>query len=149
MRFLLLALLFLVSVANAEYAQMSSDINQADGIVTFDNIDGLDGIDYEMYTGLTVLERGLYMIVSAPQTGVGRGCLANWLEVNREQVANSNILLCQPANQPMVGVSQGVACLAGGDVVNVLIDGKIVAFFPEGQPTIPSIIFTMYRVSDC
>ena len=147
---LIFAFFSVAAVADpAVFAQLSSSENQSDGPVSFDQIDGLQGMSYDFGTGLTADQAGAYLIVSAPQTGDKKGCLANWITVNDAQVDNSNILLCQPANQPLVGVSQGVVCLAEGDVVNTVVDGDIVAFEREGQPLVPSLIFTALRIGDC
>lgn len=143
---------FLATADDAVYAQLSSGIAQyGSTIVVFDQIDGIQGMTYAADTGLTFDEGGAYFIVAAPQVVTGKGCYDLWLEVNGAQVSNSNVQYCsQVPKQTDVIVSQGAGCYAAGDILTPVQSGTgIEAIQPDGEPLIPSIIFTAYRIGDC
>ena len=69
-----------------------------------------------------------------------------------KDVANSNVQLCQDAGSMAkdVIISQGIAPLAAGDVLEVMMSANnpkanmcIEAIQPTGEPLVPSIIFSM------
>ena len=142
-----------------QYLQASSTITQCPGVapetVKIDVVDSANGIALAD-NKITVSEAGTYLIVAAPQ--VGRegagplGCFDLWLRVNGKDVANSNVQLCQDAGSMAkdVIISQGIAPLAAGDVLEVMMSANnpkanmcIEAIQPTGEPLVPSIIFSM------
>ena len=156
------ALVASIGVANAsEYLQVSSSITQCPGqepmLVEMDMIDAANGIALED-NQVTVSEAGPYLIVAAPQ--VGRegggpyGCFDLWLRVNGEDVANSNVQLCQDEDSMAkdVIISQGIVPMDEGDVLEVMMSANnpeanmcIEAIQPDGEPLVPSIIFSMIK----
>lgn len=136
----------------AFFAQLSSSETQLGStVVDFDQVDGIQGMSYDKATGLTVDKKGAYLIIAAPQVITGIGCYDLWLNVNGAQVANSNVRYCSDSSgQTDVIVSQGAGCFDVGDVINPEQSGTgIEAIQLSGEPLIPSIIFTAYRIGNC
>lgn len=136
----------------AVYAQLSSAIDQYGfGIVTMDQVDSISGMEYTEELGLLVQERGVYLIIAAPQVATGKGCYDLWLTVNGKQIANSNVRHCSQSPQHTdVIVSQGATCFEEGDVINPVQSGTgIEAITPRWEPRVPSIIFTAYKIGGC
>lgn len=151
-----------VSVAGADqYLQASSSMTQCPGtapeLVAIDIIDAAEGITMEN-SRITVGEAGPYLIVAAPQ--VGRegggpyGCFDLWLRINGEDVANSNVQLCQDDGSMAkdVIISQGIVPMAAGDELEVMMSASnpeaaicIEAIQPAGEPLVPAIIFSMIK----
>ena len=151
-----------VSMANADqYLQASSTITQCPGkapeVVRMDVTDAANGLAIKD-NKITVSEAGPYLIVAAPQVGReggGRyGCFDLWLRVNGDDVANSNVQLCQDADSRAkdVIISQGIVPLKAGDIVEVMMSANnseanlcIEAIQPAGEPLVPSIILSMVK----
>ena len=144
-----------------QYLQASSTITQCPGtapeVVRMDITDAASGVAMAA-SQITVEESGAYLIVAAPQ--VGRegagpyGCFDLWLRVNGADVGNSNVQLCQDEGSMAkdVIISQGIVPLEAGDVVEVMMSAGnpeanmcIEAIQPEGEPLVPSIIFSMIK----
>ena len=144
-----------------QYLQASSSITQCPGtapeIVGMDITDAASGLAMAE-NSITVSEAGAYLIVAAPQ--VGRegagplGCFDLWLRVNGADVANSNVQLCQDEGSMAkdVIISQGIVPLEAGDEVEVMMSANnpeanmcIEAIQPDGEPLVPSIIFSMIK----
>ena len=158
----LLALAASVSVANAaQYLQASSSVTQCPGkaptLVEMDIVDAADGIALAD-NKITVGEAGPYLIVAAPQVGREAGgpygCFDLWLRINGEDVANSNVQLCQDEGSMAkdVIVSQGIVPMQAGDALEVMMSAGnpeanicIEAIRPEGEPLVPAIIFSMIK----
>lgn len=152
MRILALLILFLCTAVNADHAQLSSSETQLGAqIITFDQVDSLAGMTYSPAVGVTVNNAGAYFVMAAPQVITGKGCYNTWMTLNGFQVANSNVQYCsQGPNQTDVIISQGAGCFDQGDVINFEQSGTgIEAIYPAGEPQVPSIIFTAFRVGDC
>ena len=80
--------------------------------------------------------------------------LTCWLRVNGSDVSNSNVQLCQDAGSKAkdVIISQGIVPLEENDVLEVMMSANnpeaelcIEAIQPEGEPLVPSIIFSMIK----
>lgn len=124
-------------------------INQDDGNVKISLNNG----------DIMVEQAGDYLIIAAPQVGrlggspTDVGSFRCWLTVNGTQVSNSNVLLNLELNTKDVIISQGIVALEKDDVVNVMMGatlGKhiaIEAIQPSGEPLVPSIILTMYKIN--
>ena len=77
-----------------------------------------------------------------------------WLRVNNVDVPNSNIRYTSLHHeQKDIAVLQQVISLAKTDIVNIMMSVEdlesglgIETIEPEGEPLIPSIIFTMYQL---
>jgi hypothetical protein len=148
------------------YAQLSSAMTQtpkdAPLIVQMESNDALAGLvhsDKEKTGELTVKVPGVYFVVAAIQVGKESGdsdeYVDVWLKQNGKDVDNSG---CRQAIKDpkftTVLVSQGIAECKAGDVFQVAISasspGKglgIIASKPKGEPAIPSIIFSMYKIN--
>ena len=145
----------------AHYLQASSSITQCPGtapeVVAMDITDAANAITMTA-NQITISEAGAYLVVAAPQ--VGRegagplGCFDLWLRVNGTDVGNSNVQLCQDEGSMAkdVIISQGIVPLEAGDVVEVMMSAGnpeanmcIEAIQPEGEPLVPSIIFSMIK----
>lgn len=152
MKYLLLALALLLSapaIAVDAYAQLSSGMNQTDQDVKVELIDAIKDMEYDPVTGLEVRHKGAYFVVLAPQVGPFQGCSNFWLSVNDTFVANSNVRICQgtPESTDVI-VSQGVLELEKGDRLQFKQSGNlgIVAVSPPGEPLIPSVIISVFKL---
>lgn len=131
------------------FAQLSSAVDQLPGeIVQFEQNDGSQGVVVTP-NSVTVRRAGTYLVVAAPQVTAGQpGCLNAWTMLNGNDVANSNVRLCQNlAGETDVIISQGVTPLNAGDTVQVRTSGDpdviLDAIQPPNEPLVPSIIFTL------
>ena len=98
---------------------------------------------------------GNYFIVAAIQVG-GKpdltGKVRLWLRVNGKDVDNSNCEQSVPTpGFTTVMVSQGVNALKKGDKVEAMFSGSapglgIVYTKPPGEPAVPSIIFSLFKL---
>lgn len=158
-----LLLFLLASLSLAQYAQLSSTKNQIVGplgtgvALTYDSIDALQGITFAIGTStLEVQSNGTYFVIAAPQVGCsGCGFLTRsftadfWVAVNSVAVANSNVRLSGGRNTKDVIVTQGLVILNRGDKISILGAGSNAvceAITQSGEPLIPSIILTVYKV---
>ena len=153
---------------SAIYAQLSSEVTQdpTDAkpyIVEMQSNDALAGLDHSDKTNtgvLTVKTPGAYFMVAAVQVGKDQAgepgdYLDIWIKQNGKDVDNSGCR--QVIHDPKfttVMVCQGVAECKAGDTFNVAIaassPGKgigIKAIKPAGEPVIPAIIFSMYKIN--
>jgi len=145
------------------YLQASDSTDQEPGVttpvqVTMDTTDGSAGITHSAGT-VTILEAGVYFIVAAGQVGMDSNANVNchlWLRKTDVDIVNSNTraYLTEAAGTTVL-VSQVVIRLAIGDTIKVYqsVDNTgegegLHHSAPAGEPAIPSIIFTMYKISD-
>jgi len=98
---------------------------------------------------------GNYFIVAAIQVGgnaQATGKVRLWLRVNGKDVDNSNCEQSVPTpGFTTVMVSQGVNALKKGDKVEAMYAASgpglgIVYSKPEGEPAVPSIIFSLFKL---
>ena len=167
----ILALFSLVYVAitpvAAQYAQLSSTATQKNGAlgkgvaITFNSIDAIaTGIAFTKGSStITVNSAGTYFIVASPQVGfvstaascskTGLFTADYWIVQNGKAVANTGVRLVTAGTGTDVIVSQGIFVLKAGDKIQVFGSGSCsgsVAFAPAGEASIPSIIFSMYKI---
>jgi hypothetical protein len=103
---------------------------------------------------VTIRADGAYFLMAAAQVG-GKtaGSVRLWLRVNGKDVVNSNTEQVIPdASFTAVLVSQGVQMLRAGDMVEVVYSGSapglgLIVKKPEGEPVVPSIIFSAFKVN--
>ncbi len=149
----------------AIYAQLSSPDSQMPTkgplIVQMTSNDALAGIDHsdKKDTGVvTVKTAGAYFMVAAVQVGKdGAGAAGDYLDVwikqNGKDVDNSGCRqVIHDTKFTTVMVCQGIAECKAGDTFNVAISASapgvgIKAIKPTGEPVIPSIIFSMYKIN--
>lgn len=149
------------STPSAVYLQASDSTDQTPGVttpvqVTMNTTDASSGITHSSGT-VTIVSAGVYFIVAAAQVGVTVNTSLEvdmWFRKNDVDITNSNTRHhINTANETAVLVCQTAERLAVGDtikiyqsVTNATKGGGIHASAPSGEPAIPSIIFTMYRV---
>ena len=152
----------------AIYAQLSSEVSQdpKEGkpmIVEMQSNDALAGLDHSDKTNtgvVTVKTAGAYFMVAAVQVGKDAAgdtgdYLDIWIKQNGKDVDNSTCRqVIHDAKFTTVMVCQGVAECKAGDTFNVAISasspGKgigIKVIKPAGEPVVPSIIFSMYKIN--
>ena len=151
----------------AIYAQLSSVVTQKpEGssalLVKMESNDAVNGIghsDKEKTDTITVKTPGVYFIMAAAQVGREAGAsddhLDLWIRQNGKDVDNSNTRQAvKDAKFTSVLVCQGIAECKAGDTFNVVIAASapdkslgIVATTPKGEPAIPSIILSMYKIN--
>lgn len=103
---------------------------------------------------VTIRADGAYFLMGAAQVG-GKvaGSVRLWLRVKGKDVVNSNTEQVIPdASFTAVLVSQGVQLLREGDTVEVVYSGSapglgLIVKKPEGEPVVPSIIFSAFKVN--
>jgi hypothetical protein len=148
------------------YAQLSSSMSQkatAEGaLVTMDSNDALGGLAHDdkgKSPDVMIKADGVYFMVAAIQVGKEKGeaddYIDVWMKQNGKDVDNSGCR--QTIKDPKfttVLVCQGIAECKAGDKFNVVIstnapkDGiGIVKIAPKGEPAIPSIIFSIYKIN--
>ncbi len=121
-------------------------------VVTMNSTDGAKNIKMEKGV-VRVNENGAFFIIAAAQVGgKGKGLVRMWMRVNGKDVDNSNTeqLIADPSFTAVL-VSQGVAELKRGDRVEVVFSGSepgvgLVIKKPAGEPVVPSIIFSGWRI---
>jgi len=136
--------------ASSTEEQLSSDPKPK--VVTMNSTDGAKNIKMEKGV-VRVNENGAFFIIAAAQVGgKGKGLVRMWMRVNGKDVDNSNTeqLIADPSFTAVL-VSQGVAELKRGDRVEVVFSGSepgvgLVVKKPTGEPVVPSIIFSGWRI---
>jgi hypothetical protein len=106
-------------------------------------------------TGVATIHiEGVYFLMAAAQVGgKAAGSVRLWIKVNGKNVVNSNTEQVIPdASFTAVLVSQGVLMLKDGDTVEVVYSGSapglgLIVKKPEGEPVVPSIIFSAFKVN--
>ena len=120
--------------------------------------DAAKGIHLNPNEGSAQVEHdGAYLVITAPQVGrIGDGDVQNfrcWLRVGDHDVPNSNVLLNLFGSTKDVIVAQAIVNLKRGDEVSVWMsassggDVAVEAIKPMGEPLVPSVIFSMLKVS--
>jgi hypothetical protein len=103
---------------------------------------------------VTIRADGAYFLMAAAQVG-GKvaGSVRLWLRSNGKDVVNSNTEQVIPdASFTAVLVSQGVQLLRNGDTIETVYSGSapglgLIVKKPEGEPVVPSIIFSAFKVN--
>jgi hypothetical protein len=141
----------------APFLQASSTESQfsADGkpkVVTMNSTDATSGITND--GGVVVVpEDGTYFLMAAAQIGgKSKGNVRLWMQINGADVGNSNTeqSVLDPAFTAVL-VCQGLATLKKGDKVvaafsSTAPDVGLVVSSPAGEPVVPSIIFSAFKV---
>lgn len=155
-KLILLSVFISGCVFGSPYAQLSSPDDQSDdGLVSLTTVDGISRISHDGDGTVVIEESGTYMIIAAPQmTRISQGqqeaCGNFWVRHNSSDVGNSNVRLCLGGGDTTdVVVTQGALKLEEGDTIQLrmALDGAVIdAITTAGQPLIPSVIFTIYRL---
>jgi hypothetical protein len=136
--------------ASSTEAQLATDAKPK--VVTLNSTDGAKNIKMDKGV-ITVNETGAFFLIAAAQIGgKAKGLVRMWMKVNGKDVDNSNTeqLIDDPAFTAVL-VCQGVAELKRGDKVTVAFSGSVpdiglVVKKPTGEPVVPSVIFTGWRI---
>lgn len=161
--FIALALVFfLYGSAVAGFLQASGSTTQQISTVPeaaiIDQIDEIYGFHVVDDSKAVCRIAGYYLIVSAPQFGTvcgnKTGYATNWLRINGNDVANSNVLKdLHPTKTKDVIISQSIVLLYPGDYVEFMVAGSndsgcqaLEAIQPDGQPLVPSIIVSIAKI---
>ncbi len=144
------------------FAQLSSSETQigdtSPKVVTLNQDDALKGITNSK-GAVSFKEAGTYFVMAAAQVGSsggkGKGTVRMWMRQNGQDVANSNTEQTIAEGFTAVLVCQGVAEIKAGDKLEVTFSvssggeglGLIVSK-PAGEPVIPSLIFSAFKVDD-
>lgn len=150
-----------------EYAQMISTEDQRPNttspvLVTMNQNDGLSGIEHSVESAgdIIIAESGVYVVIAAPQIGRTSGETPRhvdfWLRKNGKDIAHSNVrAMVQTSQNKDVIVNQTMMPFNSGDVINLMMSVEVPdeglgleAISPEGEPLIPSIIFSMHKIKE-
>jgi hypothetical protein len=149
----------------AIYVQLSSKMTQkataAPALVTMESNDGAAGIQHEASkpSEIVIKTPGVYFMIAAAQMGKTSGTNTEfmdlWLRKNGKDVDNTNTRQSISATgETTVLVSQGIMELKANDVISVAFSASsadkglsLIALTPKGEPAIPSIIFSLYKVN--
>jgi len=148
-----------------QFAQICSTENQRPGgtspvLITLNQNDEISGIEHsaENPGDIRIKESGVYEVIAAPQVGRTSGTEERyvdiWLRRNGKDIPNSNVRnVVGISGAKDVIVNQTMMSFNSGDVVNVMMSVEaaneglgIESLRPEGEPTIPSIIFSMHKI---
>ncbi len=148
------------------YAQITSTVDQRPSgtspvLITMNQNDAISGIEHsaENPGEIRIKEAGVYVIIAAPQVGRTSGTEERyvdiWLRRNGNDIPNSNVrFVVGTSRDKDVIVNQTMMPFDSGDVINVMMAVEtadeglgIETIHPEGEPTIPSIIFSMHKIS--
>ncbi len=156
-----LAALFLCTPCRAaSYAQISSSETQlgkmAPQRVTLNSDDALSDVSNAKGV-IAFKEAGTYFLMAAAQVGSnkpeGQGKVRLWMKQNGADVANSNTEQAITPGFTAVLVCQGVAEVKAGDTIecafSVSKEGEglgLIATKPGGEPAVPSVIFSAFKV---
>jgi hypothetical protein len=160
------------NLGQVAYAQLSSAKTQryktsAPVKIRFELRDAINGIDFDPRiedSSITIIHDGAYFVMAAPQVGrlhadsTKTACANFFISINDKPLENSNVTLCLPrddATTKDVIITQGIIPLKKGDKVSVMMstidheDGMgAETLKPEDEPTVPSIIFSIFRLGN-
>ena len=147
------------------YIHLSDSTTQAPGttspvLVTFNTMDEQEIFSFSPTSGtITVPTSGAYVIMAAGQVGEASNANVNvdmWFRKNSTDMANSNVrnFVTETADTKVL-VSQMIMRFVAGDTINVYISVSLATAGaglrvtnPTGEPRVPSIMFTMYKISN-
>ena len=149
------------------YAQITSTEDQRPSgttpvLITMNQNDEISGIEHsaENPGDIRIKEAGVYVVIAAPQVGRTSGTEERyvdiWLRKNGKDIPNSNVrnVVGTKGGKDVI-VNQTMMSFDAGDVINVMMSVEtgneglgIETIHPEGEPTIPSIIFSMHKIKD-
>ena len=147
-----------LKVDGGPFAQLSSTQTQeasAKGkAVTLNVTNAARGVENQNGV-ITIKEAGLYFLLGASQAGAtakdGKGKVRLWARLNGKDIDNSNNEQSVANGSTAVFAAQGAAEMKVGDKVVLVCSASgagvgLVASHPKGEPVVPSVIFTMFKV---
>ena len=161
------------NLGQVAYAQLSSAKTQRSKThepvkVQFELRDAISGIDFDPRinnSSIRIIHDGAYFLMAAPQVGrlhadsTKPACSNFFISINDKPLENSNVTLClakEDHTTKDVIVTQGIIPLKEGDKVSVMMStidyedgmGAEALKQPEDEPSVPSIIFSMFRLGN-
>jgi hypothetical protein len=155
-------MLFVRTSEAVPYAQLSSSQNQVGAatpqVVTLNQIDAIKSITNSNGV-IRFNETGAYFVMAAAQAGSadgkGKGHVRLWMRMNGKDVENSNTEQTIVPGFTAVLVCQGVGEIKAGDTLELVYSVSaatptvgLIASNPSGEPSVPSLIFTAFKVDD-
>ena len=121
-------------------------------VVTMNSTDASKNIKQEKGV-VRFNESGAFFVMAAAQVGgKAKGLVRMWMRLNGKDIDNSNTeqLISDPSFTAVL-VCQGVAEVKRGDRVEVVFSGSevgvgLVVKKPTGEPVVPSVIFSGWRI---
>src|SRR5262245_12685806 len=135
--------------ASSTEEQMAPDTKPK--VVTMNSTDASKNIKQEKGV-VRVNENGAFFLMAAAQIGgKGKGLVRMWMRQNGKDIDNSNTEQLVSDGFTTVLVCQGAAELKRGDRIEVVFsasapDVGLVVKKPTGEPVVPSIIFSGWRI---
>jgi hypothetical protein len=160
------------NLGQVAYAQLSSAKTQRSNThepvkIRFELRDAISGVDFDPRinnSAIGIMHDGAYFVMAAPQVGrlhadsTKPACANFFISINDKPLENSNVTLCLPKEDYTtkdVIVTQGIIPLHKDDTVSVMMstmdfeDGMgAEALNPENEPTVPSVIFSIFRLGN-
>ena len=121
-------------------------------VVTMNSTDASKNIKQEKGV-VRFNESGAFFVMAAAQVGgKAKGLVRMWMRLNGKDIDNSNTeqLISDPSFTAVL-VCQGVAEVKRGDRIEVVFSGSevgvgLVVKKPTGEPVVPSVIFSGWRI---
>ena len=144
------------SASATSYLQASSSEEQfapdtKPKVVTMNSTDASKNIKQEKGV-IRVNENGAFFVMAAAQVGgKGKGLVRMWMRQNGKDIDNSNTEQLISDGFTTVLVCQGVAEMKRGDRIEVVFSASdpgvgLVVKKPAGEPVVPSVIFSAWRI---
>jgi hypothetical protein len=136
--------------ASSTEEQLASDTKPK--VVTMNSTDASKNIKQEKGV-IRFNESGAFLVMAAAQVGgKGKGSVRMWMRLNGKDIDNSNTeqFISDPTFTAVL-VCQGVAEVKRGDRIEVVFSGTdpgigLVVKKPAGEPVVPSVIFSGWRI---
>ena len=136
--------------ASSTEEQFASDTKPK--VVTMNSTDASKNIKQEKGV-VRFNETGAFFVMAAAQVGgKAKGLVRMWMRLNGKDIDNSNTeqLISDPSFTAVL-VCQGVAEVKRGDRIEVVFSGSevgvgLVVKKPTGEPVVPSVIFSGWRI---
>ena len=144
------------SASATSYLQASSSEEQfapdtKPKVVTMNSTDASKNIKQEKGV-IRVNENGAFFVMAAAQVGgKTKGLVRMWMRQNGKDIDNSNTEQLISDGFTTVLVCQGVAEMKRGDRIEVVFSASdpgvgLVVKKPAGEPVVPSVIFSAWRI---
>jgi hypothetical protein len=132
-------------------------------IISLNQNDAISGIEHtsdENSGDIRITESGIYVVIAAPQIGRGFGTEPRyvdiWLRKNGDDIPHSNVrLVIRTKDNKDVIVNQTMMPFNRDDIINIMMSVEVAGeglgletIKPNGEPVIPSIIFSMHKIKE-
>jgi len=153
---------------SVSFAQISSTEDQRPKdtkptIITLNQNDAISGVEHtsdEKPGDIRITESGVYVVIAAPQIGRTHGTEPRyvdiWLRKNGSDIPHSNVrLVIRTKDSKNVIVNQTMMPFNRDDIINIVMSVEVAdeglgleTIRPQGEPVIPSIIFSMHKIKE-